>query len=77
MPAVFYALLLIILILIQLPPSAGRDLLELSYIFRQLDFFKTFIVVGASVVAVFDVIAHEQKLRRKFKRSHRKKADTR
>lgn len=67
-PAIFLALLMTLLILIQLPLDTQSQLSEQSYIFGQFEYFRTAIVLGAAVIAIFDVMVHEQKLKRKAKR---------
>jgi hypothetical protein len=73
-PAVFFALLAVLIILLQLPFEVQQQLREDSYVFSQLQYFRTGIVLSAIIVAIFDLMAHEQKLRRKAKRGKRRKA---
>lgn len=72
-PAIAYSLLLILLVLVWLPPEIRNQLEQDSYVFSQFEYFKTFIVIASVVIAVFDVIAHEQRLRRKVKRGRHRK----
>jgi hypothetical protein len=72
-PSVSYSLLLVLLILIQLPFDVQRVLSDESYIYSQFEYFRTFIVLAAVLIAVFDVMAHEQRLRRKSRRKKDRK----
>jgi hypothetical protein len=71
-PAIFFALLLSVLVFSLLPLDFQQELKGESYIFDQLEYFRTAIVVGAAFIAMFDVMIHEQKLRKKSKRRKRK-----
>jgi hypothetical protein len=71
-PAVTFGLIVVTLVLVQLPFSVQNDLDDTSYVFRQFDYFRTFIVLSAVFIAVFDVMVHERKLRRKAKRGRKK-----
>lgn len=73
-PAVAYALLGAYLVMIQLPFEVQTDLRENSFIFQQFETYEVIITVGAVFIAIFDLMAHERKLRRKQKR-RRKKGD--
>lgn len=74
-PGVFYALLAVLLVLLHLPFDVQQQLRESSYVFAQLQYFRTAIVLGAVIIAIFDLMAHEQKLRRKARKGRRKSAD--
>lgn len=71
-PAIAFALLGTFLVLIQLPFEVQADLRENSFIFNQFETFEVFIVLGAVIIAIFDLMAHEKKLRRRQKRRHKK-----
>lgn len=75
-PAIFYALITVLLILLQLPYEVQQQLREDSYVFSQLQQFRAGIVLGAVVIAIFDLMAHEQKLRRKARKRGRSKNNT-
>lgn len=68
-PSIFLGLLMTLLILIQLPFDTQTQLEQESYVFSQFVYFRSAIVAGAAVIAVYDVMAHEQKLRKKAKKS--------
>lgn len=71
-PAVFFALLVSVLVISLLPLDTQLNLRNQSYVFEQLEYFRTAIVVGAAFIAMFDVMIHEQKLRKKSKKRRRK-----
>ncbi|MDX1765594.1 MAG: hypothetical protein R3313_01430 [Candidatus Saccharimonadales bacterium] len=71
-PAIAFALLGTFLVLIQLPFEIQTDLRENSFIFEQFETFEVIITVGAIIIAIFDLMAHEKKLRRRQKRRHKK-----
>ena len=71
-PAIFFALLMAVLVIVQLPLSTQLSLKNQSYILDQLEYFRTAIVIGAAFIAMFDVMIHEQRLRRKSKKRKRK-----
>lgn len=72
-PAVFFALLTVLLVLLQLPHEVQGQLKEDSYVYAQLQYFRSGIVLSAVIIAIFDLIAHEQKLRRKAKKRKKNK----
>ena len=74
-PAVAYALLGAYLVLIQLPFEVQTDLRENSVIFNQFETFEVIVALGAVIIAIFDLMAHEKKLRRRQKKRHRKSED--
>lgn len=74
-PAVAYALLGAYLVLIQLPFEVQTDLRENSVIFNQLETFEVFVAAGSVFIAIFDLMAHEKKLRKKAKRGRKKSED--
>ncbi|HEX9679550.1 MAG TPA: hypothetical protein VGA08_02940 [Candidatus Saccharimonadales bacterium] len=67
-PAIFMSLLATVLIIRNLPFDLQQRLDDESYVFSQIEYFRTSIVVGAAVIAIFDLMVHEQKLRKKAKR---------
>lgn len=67
-PAIFYGLLFALLVLIQLPFDVQTQLEQESYVFSQFLYFRSVIVAGAAVIAIYDVMAHEQKLKKKGKK---------
>ena len=67
-PAIAYALLGAYLVLVQLPFEVQTDLRSNSVIFMQLETFEVIITVSAIFIAIFDVMAHEKKLRKRAKR---------
>jgi len=67
-PAVFLGLLMTLLVIIQLPFDVRTQLEQDSYVFSQFLYFRAAIVAGAAIIAIYDVMAHEQKLRKKSKR---------
>lgn len=67
-PAMFVGVLMTLLVLIQLPLDVQDQLRDKSYVFTQFEYFRTAIVLGAAVIAIFDVMVHEQKLKRKAKK---------
>jgi len=72
-PAFVYGLLAVLFVVISLPVDTQAAMREQSFVYIQLDYFKVFIVLGAVIIAVFDLMAHERKLRRRAKRrKHRK-----
>jgi hypothetical protein len=74
-PAFAYALLAILFILISLPIETQAILREDSFAYTQFDYFKAFIVISAVIIAIFDLMAHERKLRRRGKRRNRSVED--
>ncbi len=74
-PAGAYALLAMLFILISLPVETQALLREESFAYTQFEYFQAVIVVGAVVIAIFDLMAHERKLRRKNRRHRRSKED--
>jgi len=62
-------------ILISLPVEMQAVLREESFAYTQFVYFQAFIVISAVVIAIFDLMAHERKLRRKNKRHRRSKND--
>jgi len=74
-PAGAYALLATLFVLISLPIETRALLREESFAYTQFEYFQAVIVVGAVVIAIFDLMAHERKLRRKSKRRSRSKED--
>lgn len=70
-PAGVYALLAVLFILISLPVETQALLREESFAYTQFVYFEAVIVIGAVVIAIFDLMAHERKLRRR-NRKHRK-----
>jgi hypothetical protein len=67
-PAVFLGLLLTLLVLLQLPFDVQTQLEQDSYVFTQFQYFRSAIVGGAAIIAIYDVMAHEQKLKKKGKK---------
>lgn len=75
-PALFMGLLMTLLVLIQLPLDVQAKLGEESYVFSQFEYFRTAIVLSGATIAIFDVMVHEQKLKRKAKHGlFRKRGD--
>ncbi len=75
-PAGAFALLAMLFILISLPMETQALLREESFVYAQFEYFQAVIVIGAVAIAIFDLMAHEKKLRRKNrKRRSRSKAD--
>lgn len=72
-PAVFYALLAVLLVLVNLPFALQQELRDNSYVYGQFEYFRTAIVLGAAFIAMFDVMVHEKKLVKKGKRSRGRK----
>lgn len=70
-PAIFLSLLMAVLVMVQLPLNSQDSLADRSYVFDQFQYFRTAIVIGAAFIAMFDLMVHEQKLRRKAKRGKR------
>ena len=70
-PAFGYALLAVLFVLIGLPYEVQKVLREESFAFTQFEYFESVIVIGAVVISVFDLMAHEKRLRRKSKRHGR------
>ena len=70
-PAFSYALLAVMFVLISLPVETQAILREQSFAYTQFEYFQAVVVIGAVVIAIFDLMAHERKLRRKSK--HRKR----
>ncbi len=73
-PAGAFALLAMLFILISLPVETQALLREESFAYTQFEYFQAVIVVGAVVIAIFDLMAHERKLRRK-NRKHRRSTE--
>lgn len=67
-PAIFYGLFFALLVLIQLPFDVQTQLEQDSYVFSQFLYFRAAIVAGAAIIAIYDVMAHEQKLKKKGKK---------
>ncbi len=74
-PAVAYSLLAVLFILISLPIETQAKLHEESFAYTQFEYFQAVVVIGAVVIAIFDLMAHEKKLRRKYKKRGRSKQD--
>lgn len=74
-PAAVFALLATLFILISLPIETQVLLREESFAYTQFIYFEAVLVIGAVVIAIFDLMAHERKLRRKNRKRHRSKDD--
>jgi len=74
-PAGAYALLAMLFILISLPVETQALLREQSFAYTQFEYFQAVIVVSAVVIAIFDLMAHERKLRRKNRKHRKSKED--
>jgi len=74
-PAAVFALLATLFILISLPIETQALLREESFAYTQFIYFEAVLVIGAVVIAIFDLMAHERKLRRKNRRRRRSKEE--
>lgn len=74
-PAGAYGLLAVLFILISLPIETQAILREESFAYIQFEYFQALIVISSVVIAIFDLMAHERKLRRKNRKRRRSKED--
>ncbi len=74
-PSMAFGLLAMLFILISLPVETQAVLKEESFAYTQFIYFEAVIVVSAVIIAIFDLMAHEKKLRRKSKRRGRSRSD--
>ena len=74
-PATAYGLLAMLFILISLPIETQAVLKEESFAYTQFIYFEAVIVVSAVIIAIFDLMAHEKKLRRRSKRHGRSRSN--
>ncbi len=74
-PAGVYALLATLFVLISLPIETQAVLREESFAYTQFIYFEAVIVIGAVVIAIFDLMVHERKLRRKSRKRRKSRED--